>query len=731
MKKYFLLLLLFVFVANLTASDFVKKMDSYSQILLSKFDNKNQEDALLLANQLDYPFEVINSEIFVTSFVELQPNSANIFRTKEIISSVGNIYAVKIPVYKIKDLLTKSEVVQLSLSRRYRLHLDSARRSSRAHFANLGINLPKPYTGKGVILGIFDTGIDLLHSDFNNENGTRVLFLWDMGETVAPKPPEGFDWGREYTKQEIDNNIGDVLQKDRVGHGTHVAGIAGGNGSGKREYQGIAPEADFIVVNGVKQDGSNSFSDADILSACNYIFSKADQLGKPCVINLSLGTIIGSHDGEGLLSKALSNLVSQKKGRAIVASAGNEGELPIHSGGQVDKNSRYEILLYPYNLCTYAPELCPDIPNYFLIGSDIWSDVGVFDSIYVGIYAPDEFKLLGEKGFAIGDVVVKAQIFNDSNRLVGLASISNSIVGNSENILVWISNEGQPDLPLTEYLWTIVLVTKKEGRFDSWSGLPIGSQYTVPSRFQRFPADNAMTICSPADGKKIISVGSYVSKNKFENIYGDLEDWSEYYEIGSLAPFSSRGPSRDGRILPIITAPGMVIFSALSSYADPGYLDSTSIDPSGIYLGRSGTSMSAPVVSGAIALLFQQIPNLAIDETINLLKITANKDKFTTNIPNNDFGWGKLDVLRLLQVVTNVRQQIDSKKFAIFPNPSSEFIFVSSDETLMLVEIYDIFGNLVNSEASFKINISNLTNGLYLVKLKTTKAEYRSHFIKN
>lgn len=731
MKKFVALIVLFSSTFIVVASNFNSKFDAYSKILLGKIASTKSSEVVLRAKTFGYPFETIDNQIFVNCLIELDSKNSTLPENCKIISRAENIVAVQIPLSKLNEIASSGAVHHISLGRKYRLLMDSARKSVKADLVHQGTNLPKPYTGKGVIIGIFDTGIDLLHPDFSDENGTRVLFLWDMSETASPKPPQGFDWGREYTKQEIDQNLDNVLQKDKEGHGTHVAGIAAGNGKGKPEYKGIAPEADLIVVNGTRGDNSNSFTDADILSACNYIFSKADELNKPCVINLSLGSILGSHDGEDLLSKALSNLVSEKKSRAIVVSAGNEGELLIHSGGQMVAGKRYELLLYPYNLCDYQPELCPDIPGYFLFGADLWTDPEIIDSVYIGIYDQTEMQFLAEKGFSAKDIIDNVQIFDNENQLVGLVSLSNEAAENSENILIFISNEGQQDLPIANYLWSIVMVAKNNGKFDSWSAVPIGAQTQVPGvRFERFYADNLMTINSPAVGKKMISVGATVSKNKFINILGETEDWSQFTQIGDLAGFSSRGPSRDGRILPIITAPGMVVFSALSSSTNPELLDSANIDPSGIYLGNIGTSMSAPVVTGAVALLFEQNPDLSIDEIIELLKLSALSDEFTGTVPNNNFGWGKLDLLRLLQLVTEVRENVELSGVAIYPNPVDNFFFVSVKKEIKEIEIFDVLGNILFKTNHFVVTTENLPKGIFLARIKTTDGVYRLKFIK-
>ncbi len=729
MRRVFLVLIFIVAFLNLSAKDFSNKLDSYSKKILMDIQSFKDYDVPLLATQFGYPFEVKDSKVYVNLLVEVIPERHFSTGNFQIVSRCGNVLHLKTEITKIQEVLDDPAVVRAALGRRYRLHLDSARSMSKANFAHNGSNLPRPYTGKGVLIGIFDTGIDLQHPDFNTENGTRILYLWDMGEEFSPKPPQGYDWGREYTKTEIDFNFDSVFQKDLVGHGTHVAGIASGNGRARHEFVGFAPEADLIIVNGNRNGSSGSFSDADILAACNYIFSKAEELGKPCVINLSLGSILGSHDDEDLLGKALSNLVSEKKGRAIVASAGNEGELLIHTGGEFKKGKRYELLLYPVNLCNYEPALCPDIPGYFLFGADVWTDINLIDSIYVGIYETNNMTLVDEKGFSSKDIVNKVQIFNSADSLVGLVSIANSSIKNSENFMIFISNEGLTELPIDSYFWSIVFVAKDNGRFDSWSALPIGSQENIPSRYPRLPTDNLMTISSPAVGEKIISVGAYISKNKFYNILGNLEDWSFGFDLYKLGEFSSRGPSRDGRTLPIITAPGAVVFSASSSSIDPEEVDSTLIDPSGSYVGNVGTSLSAPCVTGAVALLFEQNPNLLIDEVIELLKLSAKNDEYTGAIPNNNFGWGKLDVLRMLQLVTEVKEKKIHTKVVVLPNPASEQIYVSSDEPVEVIEIYDLLGNLVKKSTSQTISVYELSSGFYVLKVRTTMGVYLNSLV--
>lgn len=325
MRRVLIFLILTITFVNTTAGDFSNKLDSYSKKVLKEIQSFKNHDIALLATRFGYPFEVKDNKVYVNLLVEVNPEQNLSTNNFHIVSRSGTVLHMKTEITNINDVLGDPAIARVAIGRRYRLHLDSARAMSKVDLAHYGNSLPRSYTGKGVLIGIFDTGIDLLHPDFKTENGTRILYLWDMGEEFSPRPPQGYDWGREYTKTEIDANLDSIFQKDLVGHGTNVAGIAGGNGRARHKFVGFAPEADLIIVNGNRNGSMSSFTDADILAACNYIFSKAEELGKPCVINLSLGNIFGSHDNEDLLGKALSNLVSEKKGRAIVASAGNEG----------------------------------------------------------------------------------------------------------------------------------------------------------------------------------------------------------------------------------------------------------------------------------------------------------------------------------------------------------------------------------------------------------------------
>ncbi len=178
------------------------------------------------------------------------------------------------------------------------------------------------YTGRDVVVGAVDTGIDTSHQDFLDTLGqTRVLYIWDQTTgTGGPNHPPPYDYGTEWTKAQIDAGL--CTERDTSGHGTAVMAIAAGNGSATGNgwpayrYVGMAPEADIIAV-------KSSFYDDDIVDGMSYIMSKASSLGKPFVINLSIGSQYGAHDGTDLIERAIDQISGP--GAVLCTAAGNNG----------------------------------------------------------------------------------------------------------------------------------------------------------------------------------------------------------------------------------------------------------------------------------------------------------------------------------------------------------------------------------------------------------------------
>ncbi|MEO6667707.1 MAG: S8 family serine peptidase, partial [Nitrospiria bacterium] len=194
------------------------------------------------------------------------------------------------------------------------------------------------YTGRGVLVGLIDTGLDLTHADFRKPDGaTRVVALWDQSTGVG-RPPLGFSYGTECRANQID--VRECPEIDRDGHGTHVAGIAAGNGratGGEKpayRYVGIAPEADLVIVKLASLNANR------VIDALAYLDRKAAEAGRPVVANISMGASLGAHDGTSAFERAFDAFTTgppgtpgTAPGRAVVTAAGNGGASNTHAGG--------------------------------------------------------------------------------------------------------------------------------------------------------------------------------------------------------------------------------------------------------------------------------------------------------------------------------------------------------------------------------------------------------------
>ena len=278
------------------------------------------------------------------------------------------------------------------------------------------------------------------------------------------------------------------------------------------------------------------------------------------------------------------------------------------------------------------------------------------------------------------------------------------------------------------------LYVKRNGKFHSFSsnyiddpsnfkgGLPIDNQY--------INSDNNYMIGVPGVAKNAITVGFYVNRYSYKDTSGTENPISGFrYVPGSLSRFSSHGPTTDYRIKPEISAPGELIIAAK---ADKYKAKSNTVVEDGKYRVSSGSSMSSPHVAGAIALLFEKEPNLDSEKIKKILKEIAISDNFTDSegkLPNNVWGWGKLNIFDAINKSSEISVNEEIEKINLFPNPAKEYVKLSVEskqEWVGKIEIIDMLGKTVFSYDRF-INYGNniielyelreLSNSLYTVKV--------------
>ncbi|CAN5464414.1 hypothetical protein BH10BAC6_BH10BAC6_06220 [soil metagenome] len=219
-------------------------------------------------------------------------------------------------------------------------------------------------------------------------------------------------------------------------------------------------------------------------------------------------------------------------------------------------------------------------------------------------------------------------------------------------------------------------------------------------------------------------MASYVTKNEWTSLVGPQSEPGT--TLTALSGFSSQGPTRDGRMAPIIAAPGEVIFSAMTSALKPGddRFDSTKIAPSELYIGKSGTSMATPHVVGVIALMMEAMPNLTLERIKQVLNRTARHDN---NNPedNNQMGFGKIDAWSACELVTTaVAESENTAPIQLYPNPANDRLSISASNVYHSMEIVNSMGHVMASTTMaatgmdvWTLSTTSLPTGRYMVRL--------------
>jgi subtilisin family serine protease len=504
------------------------------------------------------------------------------------------LYVARVEPATLRALIESGQVTEARLSRPVHMALDR----STAYLGLGGVRRPNldsgtfvGQTGAGVAVGIVDTGVDWLHPDFKDAEGeTRIDRYWDQ-LAYGARPPAGFPYGVEYTARSID--LGNAGGIDEIGHGTHVLGIAAGNGRGSFsphlgiKYAGIAPEATLLPVR-------TNFTEAGVVLGCRYIFEHADRLEMPAVINLSLGNHFGPHRGTTPFETALADLVHP--GHLIVAAAGNDGDRSNHAEVHLGDGQPHTLQFH--------------FPGY--------DKGGASPFMAVEGWFPKKDRYRFTLRSPLGDVVGTLEFGNleaewkDVKALVRGWHTEDLGMG---TVYLELADNGQSQRVATGF-WRLEIepiTTSANSEIDfwiaNWAGFPAGQEPGFTS-----DVDPQETLLSPATAFGVIAVGAVATRDCWEDVRAEQVCYASPPPLDEVAYFSSRGPTSDGRQKPEILAPGFGVVSARSSgissvYATTEELDRLS-EPSGLYYVSQGTSMAAPHATGTVALLLARYPRL-------------------------------------------------------------------------------------------------------------------------
>jgi subtilisin family serine protease len=605
-------------------------------------------------------------EMYVDVFISLTDRVPGLIEAVggQVRVVAGSLIGAQVPLSSLAGLEADSRVRYVRAAHYVRPNNDLAMADIRANLVRTRTGSTfTGATGAGVIVGIFDTGIDFRHGDFRNPDGTtRLLYIWD--QTVTGTPPgiiggQTFSTGNECSAAQINANA--CSQQDTFGHGTHVTGIAAGNGAATGnaqpafQYTGVAPNANIIMVKG----GNGFFSTLDIIEGIQYVFKRATALGQPAVVNLSLGGQFGAHDGTEPEEQAIDSLSGP--GKIVVISAGNEGS----NQNNVGPGSNAPFLIHSARTLNTADtaQFTVVVPSYSALGGafndfallTMWYDGR--DTVTVTVMRPNGTTFSARTGNPSAENNnVQGDIF-----LYNAASGPDPVNGDNQvEIEIYDSLASQAPAPGT---WRITVQMNRRlgnGRFDSWIyASEFGTNFTeVPLASG---GDNGFIVGSPGNAARAITVAAHTTRTSWTSLGGSGISFSVRSGVGDLTTFSSAGPSRairdnPSRLKPDISAPGEAIFSALSANTSPA-ASQFAIGTDGVHVIEAGTSMSAPMVTGAVALMLERNATLTPEQVRTILAASARSDAFTAvayntpggapigaALPNASWGYGKLDV---------------------------------------------------------------------------------------
>lgn len=533
-------------------------------------------------------------------------------------------------------------------------------------------------SGKGVVVGIVDTGVDLSHRDLRTSAGeTRVAWLLDVSRSAQHLHEEleaayGCDLKpgcAVYAAADLDalgsNAIIGDEPTDPIGHGTHVASLAAGNGlsSPTPRYIGVAPEATYVVARVAQDNGA--IQDADVLKAVKFVFDRAEALGMPAVVNLSLGSDFGAHDGNSALEVGLSSMVGPAyPGRAIVVAAGNSAGL--YSGLAGPHPGPFGIhteVHVPRESVSRVPLITPARTGKIVNGTAfVWIGFREGDEVRIGVERKGD-TLLEPIGVGHGNEAdlgeYRVGVLNGTE---SESDDDSSIGPGRHNAVLYIDGSWPEDSDFVIHLeghGSAQLWLQSLGDLDPSIGLG--------ALFPRGLKEGTINV--PASAPGLIAVGATLNRTTWTDFEGnpiEMPDLGSLQDapLDSIAYFSAAGPNALGTVKPDIVAPGVNLAGAMARSADPRSTNNELFAS----LGRcptktecfvvdekhaitSGTSMASPIVAGAIALLFQLDPTLTQDAARAILQAGARPLQGIVLDPRQ-IGPGALDLSAALRVAT-------------------------------------------------------------------------------
>ena len=638
-----------------------------------------------------------------------------------VTNEIGRVLIAKIPVDAIETLAGLDAVERISISRPVRVLNDVAREVTHTDMLHAGTGLDQTYTGEGVIVGIIDDGIDFNHIDFMDEDGnSRVVRAYCANSNSWVGGGETYDTPEDIAKLETDDYT--------YTHGTHVAGIAAGSYTGNG-LQGMAPGADLYLC-GL----GASMTTSDMIARADEVVSYAREVGKPVVINFSLGSNTGPKLGTDEVAMALDEMADD--GVIFVFAAGNEGDVNLYINKPYNNPSGEEQFktmlmtpdgssdLYMCKATCYTRQ--PSSVQFVVVDTSTGNEV--YESEVLSPEDGQSHSISSLGRYFRGILYVTFDEVEDLQEITIEPSMLYSMDGSSRyRVAVKFYGEQGDEMNMWSDGYMLV--------FDD-GGDP---QYTAGTP--------DCSINEMATGSKTISVGAYTTKLSWTSVNTQNYNYTdESAELWTMASFSSYGRDMNGVDHPTIVAPGFGVASAFSRYVSNSRQETVSqVTANGDTYSwgmNAGTSMACPVVTGIIATWLQRNPELNVEDIKYIFAATAQKpEKFGQGVEAQWGPNGLIDAYAGLGSCVGVENVSASGRhegmLLVYPNPNDGRFRVFADgEDEVALSVYSTSGALMLSRdyvtADGRVNVDvqgELPAGIYVLKLQGDRLNYSGKLV--
>ena len=730
----------------------------YTQSFLDKLNSTSTDQVASRDLLRSYSVETTaDGEYRVDAFVEVE-NPLAIAQLEQLGAvcgvECGTLLTISVPLSRFEELVDIDGVATVDIAQPLRLLTDKVRNSSNTNVDALhkGTGLDQSYMGAGVIYGTIDTGIDFNHYAFKDADGNnRILYVYLPDNTTGTKVRgtvyDGYGnatLGGQFPGSEFSGSAISTLKSDYSyeSHGTHTMSTGAGSYMGNA-YYGMAPEADIVAC------GTSVPNNVKLVNAVSYIFQKADELGKPAVVNISLGVNLGPHDGSAMACRVLDKMVGP--GKVVVMAAGNEGEQAMHVSKTFTADDT-ELLTFLKAYDMTSSDEAYDYQNirwlsgasYQSYQADIWvREPNQKPTVNVVVYDKSTKQIVSRSADFTPGTSSTSQSVSLSTYVSGSITLYGTYSSANKKYNVMVDSKFKTKS--TNYLVGLAVRSAAGTTVDligDGQGLCFGDGSDDGSddgSVDGFTAgDYNMTINDYATTDGVISVGAYVSRQTFTVFDSKSTGRIPYGTITNIAPFSSYGPDANGIQRPDVCAPGFFVIAAINNY-DTNY-DSGSYYRDEVvdeiangtrderWALMYGTSMAAPVVSGVIATWLQADPNLSVSDVREILYATSKKNIYYNNNSRAKWGAGMIDALAgIKEVLSRKPSGVVSEKVLpvmVYPNPSEGVfdVVLPSATGTSTISVFDMSGRSVFSKTfegiSLHVDASGvLSSGVYVVRV--------------